>query len=92
MTKQIYTVLDKVAGVIIGSLIQEPSDPPAVRAFRDALTARESQLSKHPEDYDLLCVGMIDERGLLLPVLGECPRVVVTGASITAVTEGTDRA
>ena len=46
----------------------------AVRSFTDEVARGESPLSKHPEDYELYCVGRYDDSvGLLLP----CDRPVL---------------
>lgn len=38
-----------------------PADGAAIRAFQDEINNKDSELSKHPEDYDLYCVGLWDE-------------------------------
>ncbi|WNK14161.1 MAG: nonstructural protein [Microvirus sp.] len=60
MIKNIYTVRDNVSQELVGGLIMEPSDPPAMRAFYDALRTKNSLLAEHPADFDLLKIGTID--------------------------------
>lgn len=63
--KRLYCIYDRVAACILGSIIQESSDAPAIRAFHDALKSPQSQLSAHPADYDLLYLGDITTTGVI---------------------------
>lgn len=38
-----------------------PTYGAAERGFRDAANDPQSEVSKHPEDYSLMCVGWFDE-------------------------------
>lgn len=76
MLKQLYVVYDKVADTIIGGIVQENNDAPAMRAFSDALGTPDSILAKHPEDYALLHIGEIRPSGEIIP----CdPQTIITG-------------
>ncbi|WNK14975.1 MAG: nonstructural protein [Microvirus sp.] len=77
--KQLYTVYDVVAATIVGSIIQESLDAPAIRAFHDALKAPQSLLAQHPADYQLLLVGLIGYDGEITPAVP--PKVIATGAA-----------
>lgn len=90
MTKYIYTVFDKVANTIVGSLITEPHDAPAIRAFHDALGHPNSILSQHPADFDLLKVAEITDTGEVS--IGSYPRTVATGTAYLASKESTTNA
>lgn len=80
MTKYIYAVKDLVSESIVGSLIMELRDGPAIRAFHDALEpSSNSVLAKHPEDFNLLELGDIDDTGIIAG--RDIPRVVATGAA-----------
>lgn len=80
MLKLIYAVYDTVAGTIIGSLIMETSDAPAIRAFYDALDPKHNSiLSHHPTDFSLKELGNIDDQGNI--VGNDTPRTVVTGTA-----------
>lgn len=57
MAKQIYAVYDRVAQDIVGGLFVFTHDAPAIRIFVDGLNDSSTMLSKHPEDYALVCVG-----------------------------------
>ncbi|WNK13190.1 MAG: nonstructural protein [Microvirus sp.] len=60
MSKGLYAVRDIVAQTIIGGIIMEPADAPAIRAFYDALRTKGSLLAEHPADFTLLHLGNID--------------------------------
>lgn len=79
MWKQLYMVYDIVAGTVIGGIILETTDAPAIRAFHDALTMKDSLLAQHPADYRLLKLGALDLDGVL--VSGTQPQIIATGAA-----------
>lgn len=87
MSKHLYQVYDKVSQTVIGPILVEPHAAPAIRQFHDALSAPGSMLGSHPEDFDLLELGEVKENGLILPVLGESPITVATGAAWAAAKE-----
>ncbi|WNK12984.1 MAG: nonstructural protein [Microvirus sp.] len=60
MIKNLYTVRDNIAEQLVGGIIMESNDAPAIRAFYDALRTKGSLLAEHPADFDLLKVGYID--------------------------------
>lgn len=58
-----------------------PADGAAIRAFQDEINNKESELSKHPDDYDLYTIGMYDEnRGIIRP---HDPLQIAIGKSLT---------
>jgi len=79
MWKSLYMVYDITAQTVIGGIILEISDPPAIRAFHDALRMKDSLLAQHPEDYRLLKLAVLDTDGAL--VAGTQPQIVATGAA-----------
>lgn len=80
MYKHLYMVYDTVSQSLIGGIIIETCDGPAIRAFHDALRAKDSLLAQHPEDYNLLNLGTLDPAGYIR--LGEThPAIVATGAA-----------
>lgn len=84
MLKLIYAVYDNVSGSIIGGLIMESSDAPAIRAFYDALDPKNNSiLSQHPEDYVLKELGNIDDQGNINGNM--TTRTVTTGTAWTAI-------
>ncbi|WNK12584.1 MAG: nonstructural protein [Microvirus sp.] len=60
MIKNLYAVRDTVANNIVGGIIMEALDAPAIRAFYDALRAPGNLLSEHPADFVLVQLGNID--------------------------------
>lgn len=59
-----------------------PADGAAIRAFQDEINNKDSELSKHPEDYDLYCVGIWNEEtGIIAEVEGRIYRIA-TGESL----------
>ncbi|AXH73820.1 MAG: nonstructural protein [Microviridae sp.] len=65
--RQLYSLYDLKAQTIVGGLVIENRDGPAIRAFQDAVLDSSSSISKHREDYVLLCIGSIDDQGTLVP-------------------------
>lgn len=86
MFKSIYMVYDKVAQTVIGSPILEASDAPAIRAFFDALGAKDSLLAQHVADYSLSLLGTIDSEGIIRPQEGT-PLTVANGEQWLAMQE-----
>lgn len=77
MRKKIYCVRDNVANEVVGGLIMDASDAPAIRAFYDALWTNGSLLAQHPADFDLLIIGEIDTAtGLIDSII---PTTIATG-------------
>lgn len=62
MTRKLYAVYDRKAECLIGPVIAEAADAAAARTFIDALKDVNA-LGRHAEDYDLLCLGTLDEKG-----------------------------
>jgi len=83
MTLNLYVVYDLVAQAVQGGVHCFPADAVAIRFFRDVMDAPDTSLNKHPEDYDLLCVGSLSSEGPR--VFGDEVRTILTGASIVAV-------
>lgn len=62
MHRYLYAVLDIVAQDL-GPIVSFKADAQAVRMFTDLLTRGESTVAQHPEDFDLICLGMVAEPG-----------------------------
>lgn len=88
MTKSIYCVYDLKAESIVGGLILENHDAPAIRAFHDALDPKHNTvLSQHPSDFILICLGNINlERGVIQDAGGEYT-VIAQGSQWAAATQ-----
>lgn len=87
MNQQLYAVYDNVAKALTGGVMVFSHDAPAIRVFVDALSEPSSILSKHPDDFALICLGEIAEPDTVdnatdLPaILAYGPRVVLTGTA-----------
>lgn len=81
MKQTLYMLYDKVAQTTVGNVLRHGHDAPAIRTFHDTLGQQDSGIAVHAEDYDLIAIGTVDDQGLLLPMLGDSPRVVATGAA-----------
>jgi len=77
MYKRLYQIFDVVSCSVIGSIIQETSDAPAIRLFTDVLADKSSVLSAHPADYNLLCLGELFSSGQIVPL--DNPETILTG-------------
>jgi len=56
------------------------SEGVAIRAFQDEINNKESELSKHPSDYDLYMIGTWEEySGMITP---QEPVLIATGLSL----------
>jgi len=80
MLKSLYMVYDLVAKTVLGGIIQESADPPAIRTFHDALANEQSLLAQHPADFNLILVGTLTDSGTIFsPPDG--PATVATGSA-----------
>lgn len=86
MQKTLYTIYDIVAKQITGNIMTMPNNAPAIRAFHDALAAKDSPLNAHPRDYNLIALGVVDDAGNMF-VDNDMPQTVATGAQWAAATE-----
>lgn len=83
--RSMYMVYDVKSRSTVGGIILESRDAPAIRAFHDALQPKNNTvLSEHPEDFQLLCVGVVDEQGQV--IAAQEPAVIANGAQWAAAT------
>lgn len=75
--KRIYAIRDVVAQAFVGILHQFPHDAPAVRLFSDVARDEQTIIGKHPEDYELWCLGELQDDGCIMPEVV----VVLTGSA-----------
>lgn len=54
---KVYAVYDKVARELAGNIFTTHHDAAAIRAFTEALGRRDSQIAKHPDDFELVYLG-----------------------------------
>ena len=60
MEMRIYTVRDSKAQGYLQPFFM-PNVSVAIRALKDCLADSGHQFAKHPEDYDLYCIGFFDD-------------------------------
>lgn len=80
MTKQLFTIYDIVAQTIVGPIIAEVHQAPAIRAFHDALAQPNSLLAQHPGDFTLLLIGELTLQGQYL-ANDLYPQTIATGSA-----------
>lgn len=76
-TRHIYAVYDNVAESIIGGLQLHYHDAPAIRMYSDIANMPNSTIGMHPQDYDLLDLGTLNDNATVTPER----RTVLTGAA-----------
>lgn len=76
--KGVFSIQDTMAGCYTSPFI-EHNDATAVRMFTELVSDPKTVFSKHPECYQLVCIGFWDE--LDGKLLGESPRSITNGAS-----------
>lgn len=95
--KTIYAIRDRVANDLVGIhmylLMIFRTDQQAARYFADAINDETSILNKHPADYELIKVGVINDTGTLGSLEGIAfpiqPVVVITGDALVAIQKPT---
>lgn len=81
--RNMYIVFDVKSESVLGGIVLEVKDAPAIRAFHDALNPKNnSVLSQHPADFELLVIGTIFDDGRI--VAADAPSTVATGAQWAA--------
>lgn len=75
--KKLYAIRDVLAQAI-GPVVTMAADAPAVRMFADVASDPQSQVCKHVNDFELVCLGDISDMG---EIDASGVRVVVTGAA-----------
>lgn len=80
MPKQIYAIYDNVSEMIIGGLQLHSHAAPAIRTFGDIAVMQNSQIALHPNDFDLVLLGVLNDDTTITPA----KEVVLTGANWVA--------
>lgn len=75
--QKLYVIFDLVAEAFLPPIMVNRSDAPLIRHFYDLLANPDSFFSRHPNDYDLRCIGRIDDEGSI-DAFGT-PVIVTTG-------------
>lgn len=86
--KIIYAIRDRIANDLAGTfpLVVMRTDGQAVRYFSDSLATPNSALGAHPQDYELIKLGTVNDDGT---ILAQKPEVIITGTALTATQEHT---
>lgn len=93
----LYIVWDNKAEDITGGLAAvHKADAPAMRMFADMVTRPNSPLAQHADDYELVCIGTLDDNGEINSAerrIVTTARLIVAAANAHAHTsEGTSNA
>jgi hypothetical protein len=71
----VYAIRDKVAESIGQQVWLFKADAAAIRFFHDVLSDAKSYPANHPDDYELLSLGMLEDDGTFMGA----PMVIFTG-------------
>lgn len=63
------------------------SDGSAIRGFSDEVNNPESQLYRHPDDYQLFILGEFDDASAAISVL-DVPQLLVSGSAVKEISNG----
>lgn len=66
----VYAIYDRVSETLIGNiyaLMVLPHPAAAVRTFQDGLKDERSAIHQHPQDYDLVRLGFLNQDNKLVP-------------------------
>lgn len=92
--RTIYAIRDRVANDLVGyyPLTTFRTDAQAVRYFADSIAMEKSALGAHPNDYELIACGEVDDDGEIIGF--NTPKIIITGTAIVAMsnTHGDDDA
>lgn len=78
----IYAIYDRQARAVVGGLQMHRHDAAAIRTFGDVASQKGSMVQMHPEDYDLIRLGHLDDDAEPAVIQAhQVPEVVITGAA-----------
>lgn len=88
MKKGLYAIYDSKAEEVVGNVIHIlKHSAVAVRMFTDVMQNAKSIISQHPEDYDLVELGVLsDDEQTIEPTAPE-NRIVLAGAALKNILE-----
>lgn len=85
---KIYCIHDVVSGLVVGGLHLFPADAAAMRMFADVAGSPDTLISRHPSDFQLVCLGELVEPRPGFTDLPQAvqsdPFVVLTGSQWSA--------
>jgi hypothetical protein len=73
----IYGIRDKVADSMGQQVWLFKADAAAIRFFHDVLSDAKSYPANHPDDYELVALGVLEDSGSIST--DGCPSVIFTG-------------
>lgn len=71
----VYAIRDKVAESIGTQVWLFKADAAAIRFFHDVMSDAKSYPAQHPDDFDLLSLGILDDEGNFMGT----PQVIFSG-------------
>jgi hypothetical protein len=71
----VYAIRDKVAESIGQQVWLFKADAAAIRFFHDVMSDAKSYPAQHPDDFDLMSLGLLDDDGSFMGT----PQVIFTG-------------
>lgn len=74
--QKIFAIYDHVADAIIGGLHLHRHQASAIRMFGDIATLPDSSIGLHPEDFDLLLLGVLNDDHTITA----CKEIILAGA------------
>lgn len=85
----IYAIFDTVGGLYVGGLQLHKHPAAASRVFDDLARDQQTIVGKHPEDFQLVHLGNLEENNAVagFPI----PFVILTGKQWAALNAGTDQ-
>lgn len=86
----VYGIRDKVAESIGQQVWLFKADAAAIRFFHDVLSDSKSYPANHPDDYELVVLGVLADSGTL--TTDGCPSVIFTGTQWKQAREAADAA
>lgn len=79
MENRLYSIKDRATDAFMAPWTAH-TDGHAIRMFQDAVNDTQSQMNKHPEDYDLWFVGIFDDQsGMFIGMEGKGPKQIFIG-------------
>jgi hypothetical protein len=84
----VYAIRDKVAESIGQQVWLFKADAAAIRFFHDVLSDAKSYPAQHPDDYELLSLGMLEDDGTFMGA----PMVIFSGTQWKQAREAADAA
>lgn len=76
--RSLFVIHDKVAETFIGQIIVERHPAPVCRIFHALLADNKTSLAQHPQDYNVVHIGYIEDDGTITPI---APLIIATGAA-----------